>query len=80
MNLSVGYPQDAPTLGKIDRILGTLRDGRVHDIEDLRRSTDLPPEKMLKILRFMAEFHLIMLDERTGSVAAVTPLKRLVAA
>jgi len=66
-------------LSKIDRILGVLLDGRVHDLEDLRGRTELPPEQLLEILRFMAEFHLIMFDERTGSVAAVAPLKALAA-
>ena len=62
----------------LDKILSSLDDAKVHNVSEVKRITRLKEEKVREAIKFMAEFHFVMFDEPTGSVAAVEPIQKLI--
>jgi hypothetical protein len=50
-------------LPTIDNVLELLEDGRWHDLNDIRKKTELPDLKLKSIIKFLAQYNFIELDK-----------------
>jgi DNA-binding IclR family transcriptional regulator len=55
-------------LPTLDWILAMLEDDKWHRVRELREKTELSQSKILRIIRFLAENHLIQQDERRQQI------------
>jgi len=54
----------------IDFVAELLKDGKWHRVSSIARELDQPEEKILKILKFCADFNFVILD-KTGNQAKI---------
>jgi len=64
-------------MAAIDRALEILKDGKWHSLDALMDELRLPKKVVERVLRFLAEFEFIRLDEKEQKVKIDNELQRL---
>ena len=65
-------------MARLETVLDILLDARVHDLDEIERTTGISRDSIKAAVKFMAEFGVVMFDEVSGSVALVLPVRRLI--
>ena len=64
-------------LSFVNEVIGVLADYKFLTVAEIQRITGLSNETVMQALKFMTEFGFVILDQATGSVALVLPLREL---
>ncbi|MEM2995162.1 MAG: hypothetical protein QXI91_04000 [Candidatus Bathyarchaeia archaeon] len=60
--------EDISTASQIAKIIEFLEDGKWHYMEELRRRMDFGWDEILRVIAFLREYDLVIMDERRGKV------------